>query len=710
MKRIIVISIVLFMMLALLSTGVYAASESEANDTAKTADAISVNTDVSGVISRSSDVDWYKFSLPKDGYLTVDFRHELISSTSAYWSLYLYREDGVTGVCDYDQRWEMAGNANGATPQVGLKAGVYYLVVTKGPYNTSGVEYIFNVNYTETENTELEPNGNSKKATEIELNKDYVGSVAGNSDIDWYKLVLPEDGHVTVEFKHEIISSTSSFWSLYLYQADGVTGACDYDQRWEIAGNKNGATPQIGLKAGVYYLSVSRGPYNTSTVNYTINANYTETELTELEPNNNQKKATEIETNKNYSGSVAGNSDVDWYKLVLPEDGYISVDFKHELLSSTSGFWNFYLYQEDGITSIGNYSHKYQVLGNANLKTNQIGLKAGVYYIQVTRGDYNTSDVVYTVNVNFTQTEYTELEPNSSAKEATNIKVNKEYSGSVGNGSDTDWYKFTLPAAADVTINFKHEILSSTSNYWAVNLYKEDGVTVIKNFNVSGNENGSFAMGSMEAGTYFIMVTCDRYHTSNVTYTLSVTEKHDCKGSFTITKEPTCTQSGEQQKLCDVCGKMLETQTVAPTGHKSESWTVDIEPTCNSEGSKHATCSVCNETVTEKIAKLEHVFGNWETVKEPTCKVAGSEERTCSLCNHKEEKAIEKLEHRFGDWEVISGNVIIPPIVKEQECELCGFTETVNDWGYVWVTVIASITLVGLCIGVIAYIKAFRRP
>jgi hypothetical protein len=330
--------------------------------------------------------------------------------------------------------------------------------------------------------------------------------------------------------------------------------------------------------------------------------------------------------------------------------------------------------------------------------------------MQVTKGDYNTSDVVYTVNVNFTQTEYTELEPNSSAKEATNIKVNKEYSGSVGNGSDTDWYKFTLPAAADVTINFKHEILSSTSNYWAVNLYKEDGVTVIKNFNVSGNENGSFAMGSMEAGTYFIMVTCDRYHTSNVAYTLSVTEKHDCKGSFTITKEPTCTQSGEQQKLCDVCGKMLETQTVAPTGHKSESWTVDIEPTCNSEGSKHATCSVCNETVTDKIAKLEHVFGNWETVKEPTCKVAGSEERTCSLCNHKEEKAIEKLEHRFGDWEVISGNVIIPPIVKEQECELCGFTETVNDWGYVWVTVLASITLVGLCIGVIAYIKAFRRP
>ena len=698
------------MLMSLIMLPVLAATEKEANDNAKTATAISVNTDVSGAISKSSDVDWYKFSLPKDGYLTVDFRHELISSTSAYWSLYLYREDGVTGVCDYDQRWDVAGNTSGATTQVGLKAGVYYLEVTKGPYNTSGLEYIFNINYTESEYTELEPNGNSKKATEIELNKDYVGSVAGNSDIDWYKLVLPEDGHVTVEFKHEIISSTSSFWSLYLYQADGVTGACDYDQRWEIAGNQNGATPQIGLKAGVYYLSVSRGPYNTSTVNYTINANYTETELTELEPNNNQKKATEIETNKNYSGSVAGNSDVDWYKLVLPEDGYISVDFKHEMLSSTSGFWNFYLYQEDGITSIGNYSHKYQVLGNANLKTNQIGLKAGVYYIQVTRGDYNTSDAVYTVNVNFTQTEYTELEPNSSAKDATNIKVNKEYLGSVGNGSDADWYKLTLSAAAEVTINFKHEIMSSTSNYWAVNLYKEDGVTVIKNFSVSGNENGSFAIGSMEAGTYFIMVTADRYHTSSVTYNLNVTEKHDCNGDYVITKEPTCTEKGEKSKLCTVCGKVLDVQSVDAAGHKSDNWTVDAEPTCNSTGKRHATCSVCNENVSEDIPKLEHSFGSWETTKEPTCKIAGSEKRTCSLCNGTEERAIEKLEHKFGDWEVVSGNVVIPPIVKEQECELCGYTETVKDFGYVWVTILAGIAVIGLGVGVVSYFKAFRRP
>ena len=81
-----------------------------------------------------------------------------------------------------------------------------------------------------------------------------------------------------------------------------------------------------------------------------------------------------------------------------------------------------------------------------------------------------------------------------------------------------------------------------------------------------------------------------------------------------------------------------------------------------------------------------------------------------SLCNHKEEKTIEKLEHKFGDWEVVSGNVVIPPIVKEQECELCGYTETVKDFGYVWVTVLAVIAVIGLGVGVASYFKAFRRP
>ena len=104
------------------------------------------------------------------------------------------------------------------------------------------------------------------------------------------------------------------------------------------------------------------------------------------------------------------------------------------------------------------------------------------------------------------------------------------------------------------------------------------------------------------------------------------------------------------------------------------------------------------------------VWRDWETVKESTCKAEGKEERTCSLCNHKEEKTIEKLEHKFGDWEVVSGNVVIPPIVKEQECELCGYTETVKDFGYVWVTVLAVIAVIGLGVGVASYFKAFRRP
>jgi hypothetical protein len=71
---------------------------------------------------------------------------------------------------------------------------------------------------------------------------------------------------------------------------------------------------------------------------------------------------------------------------------------------------------------------------------------------------------------------------------------------------------------------------------------------------------------------------------------------------------------------------------------------------------------------------------------------------------------LETTDHRFGDWEVVSGNVIIPPIVKEQRCIYCGHTETVKDWGYVWVTVLAGIAAIGVCFGLVAYFKAYQKP
>ena len=78
-------------MVSLCTFTVFAAGEGEPNDKKANATNISLGTEVSGNISKSSDQDWFKFAVAKDGYITVDLEHEIISSSSSYWRIYVYQ-------------------------------------------------------------------------------------------------------------------------------------------------------------------------------------------------------------------------------------------------------------------------------------------------------------------------------------------------------------------------------------------------------------------------------------------------------------------------------------------------------------------------------------------------------------------------------------------------------------------------------------------
>ena len=58
---------------------------------------------------------------------------------------------------------------------------------------------------------------------------------------------------------------------------------------------------------------------------------------------------------------------------------------------------------------------------------------------------------------------------------------------------------------------------------------------------------------------------------------------------------------------------------------------------------------------------------------------------------------------------MVSGSKLIPPIVKEKTCVHCADVQSTEDWSYVWVTIIAVVALIGILIGVINYIRAFKK-
>ena len=112
-------------------------------------------------------------------------------------------------------------------------------------------------------------------------------------------------------------------------------------------------------------------------------------------------------------------------------------------------------------------------------------------------------------------------------------------------------------------------------------------------------------------------------------YTTELRDKVACQehsfGDWTVTAEPTCTETGKRCRICTVCG-YRETEVLDALGHAFGDWTVTVAPTCTEAGAESRTCSRCSETETRELAALGHQPGDpvkeqeGEPNQNPACK------------------------------------------------------------------------------------------
>ena len=114
---------------------------------------------------------------------------------------------------------------------------------------------------------------------------------------------------------------------------------------------------------------------------------------------------------------------------------------------------------------------------------------------------------------------------------------------------------------------------------------------------------------------------------------------------------PTCTEAGSKNQTCSRCGAKNEGVSVPALGHE---WVDDetgrVEPTCTEPGSKNQHCSRCDATNPGvEIPATGHSYGDWATVegKAPTCEGKGEEQRVCSACNNIDTREVAALGHKF---------------------------------------------------------------
>ena len=234
------------------------------NSTKGTAKNISLNVSNTFSIKESYEDMWAKFTLPNDGYITINLDKVLMGqSQEKRINLILEDESGKKVYLDTDSEY---GGDDGAIVNkwtIGLAAGTYYLNLRAAFYiNLGQYDLKYKVDYVKDSNFEKEKNDSISTANVIELNKTYKGILneEGGSwtydEGDYYAVDIKNSNFV-LKVKHSIDSK----YMYYVYDSYGNIIDYIYESEMEY---ENGGIYKYTLKnlvSGRYYIKVDY--YNT---------------------------------------------------------------------------------------------------------------------------------------------------------------------------------------------------------------------------------------------------------------------------------------------------------------------------------------------------------------------------------------------------------------------------------------------------------------
>ena len=114
-----------------------------------------------------------------------------------------------------------------------------------------------------------------------------------------------------------------------------------------------------------------------------------------------------------------------------------------------------------------------------------------------------------------------------------------------------------------------------------------------------------------------------------------------------VVTEPTCTEAGYTTHTCH-CGYTYTDSYVNSIGHHTYGyWQTLRAPTCTEDGEEVRVCNQCQRESSRIIQAKGHTFGEWKTTIEPTCTEKGELQRECA-CGETETESILAKGHRYN--------------------------------------------------------------
>lgn len=383
-----------------LSVEILDGDANEQNDTRETATPLTVGTDAAFMVGGFGDEDWFSFeAAPNAGekkLYTLSFL-DLNTDYSDEFFYEVYAPDGTPVVgstrvnirhvntigCDQQGQYLVRVHTTAAK-------GTYYFASVDGSYNGRAMDYkrsALRICVSEGGDDPYENNDTWLTAANVPVgNIQHV--LASTADEDWFCFNVPENDmtlHLTSAKRTNVL-----LYRADVLMEDGIKkGNSEFTNRW---GDEAIAFGDFYFKltdAGVYYLKLTA---DSSYVSPDIRTTGIELlPATDEENNDTWKRATPLYEGMLRSYTLSASNDVDWFKIVVPEDG-TRIQFVR-----TNGPTVF-IYREKDFQTAGDSAASMSGLnGGRGTHTDVLNLDAGVYYVNASGGPYTNCSITYNV-------------------------------------------------------------------------------------------------------------------------------------------------------------------------------------------------------------------------------------------------------------------------------------------------------------------------
>lgn len=310
-----------------------------------------LNTDLLGIgnkiyeftdnLNEVEEQDEFTVNINSDSLIWIKFEHDNLTEDRNGWEIQIINSDSLV-LCEFVSNWN---KPESYSAKIGVPKGSYTITVSESGYH-SNAQYVVSVFNEETLPCEIEQNNQVLSSTNIEFEtNNAVSTVYGNlaygDDVDFYKFEMQNDGHISLKFEHRNLTYDDVCWHIEIWNENSVV-------LYEFNSNMNRInilSPNIGLKAGTYYIKVEEA-YTYSSELYAMSLCRIYGNNWENETNGSISNSKTIESGVVYFGSLKNDSDEDYYTFSCNKSGMYALTFKHELEDYDSVRWEIQVLDE----------------------------------------------------------------------------------------------------------------------------------------------------------------------------------------------------------------------------------------------------------------------------------------------------------------------------------------------------------------------------